>query len=73
MLKLNQSEDQITLCITDDGQGFEARSVDGGHLGLQIMRERADNIGADLTISSCSGQGTEIFVVWPGTGSETQA
>jgi signal transduction histidine kinase len=42
------------------------RDVDGVHLGLQIMRERADNIGACLTISSHPGQGTEIVVIWPG-------
>lgn len=72
-LMLNQSVEQITLCIDDDGHGFDASSVDSGHLGLQIMRERADNIGADLTISSHSGQGTKIVVTWPGTGKETQA
>jgi signal transduction histidine kinase len=65
-LSLSQSVDQITLCISDDGQGFEVRDVDGVHLGLQIMRERADNIGACLTISSHPGQGTEIVVIWPG-------
>ena len=70
-LILNQNVNQITLCISDDGQGFEERSAEGGHLGLQIMHERADNIGADLTISSRPGQGTEIIVIWPGTGSET--
>jgi signal transduction histidine kinase len=70
-LILNQSVDHITLCISDDGQGFEDGYVDGGHLGLQIMHERADNIGADMTISSRSGQGTEIVVIWPGTRKET--
>ncbi len=70
-LILNQDEDITTLCISDDGQGFEARHVDGGHLGLQIMRERADNIGADLTISSHPGQGTEIVAIWPGSGKAT--
>jgi len=70
-LTLNQNVDQITLCISDDGQGFTVDSVDGGHLGLQIMRERADNIGACLNISSHLGQGTEIVVIWPSNGSET--
>ena len=70
-LTLNQDLDKITLWISDDGQGFEEGSVDGGHLGLQIMNERANNIGADLTISSRSGHGTEIVVIWPGAGSET--
>lgn len=63
-LILNQSKNQIMLGICDDGQGFEMRYVDGGHLGLQIMRERANNIGASLTISSHSGAGTEIVAIW---------
>ncbi|HEX9030057.1 MAG TPA: GAF domain-containing sensor histidine kinase, partial [Anaerolineales bacterium] len=70
-LRLSQSAGCITLSIADDGRGFEERSTDGGHLGLQIMRERADHIGADLTISSRSGQGTEIAVTWPGAAHRT--
>ena len=65
-LFLSQSADRATLCICDDGQGFDAAGVEGGHLGLQIMRERASHIGADLTISSRAGKGTEITVAWPG-------
>lgn len=68
VLMLNQSTGQITLRICDDGQGFEACEVDGGHLGLQIMRERAKNIDALLSIFSHCGAGTEIVVVWPGPG-----
>lgn len=64
-LKLNQSTEQITLHICDDGQGFEIDAVDSRHLGLQIMRERAKNIGARLAINSQPGAGTEIDVVWP--------
>ncbi len=64
-LKLNQGMQQITLHICDDGQGFEINAVDGRHMGLQIMRERAKNIGACLAINSQPGAGTEIDVVWP--------
>ena len=64
-LKLNQSLEQITLQICDDGQGFKINEVDGRHLGLQIMHERANNIHARLTIISQPGAGTEIAVVWP--------
>ena len=63
---------QDHFCICDDGQGFENEQVEGGHLGLQIMHERAENIGADLTIASHPGQGTKISVAWPGAGSENQ-
>ncbi len=65
LLALSQGADQITLCISDDGQGFNTNRVDGGHLGLQIMRERAENIGASLIISSRTGNGTEVVVTCP--------
>lgn len=70
-LILDQNKNQTTLGICDDGQGFDMRCVDGGHLGLQIMHERANNIGASLTISSQSGIGTEIVVIWPHVNGKT--
>jgi signal transduction histidine kinase len=33
-------------------------------LGLKIMHERAEAIGADLTIESRPGQSTEVTVIW---------
>ena len=71
LLVLNQNIDQITLRICDDGRGFEACEVDGRHLGLQIMRERAKNIDAHLSISSHSGEGTEIVAIWPDASEES--
>jgi nitrate/nitrite-specific signal transduction histidine kinase len=34
--------------------------VPAGHLGLIIMRERADAVGAKLDISSSPGGGTDV-------------
>lgn len=69
-LALDQCQEKIKLRICDDGQGFLLDEIEGGHLGLQIMRERAGNIGADLEVVSQPGTGTEILVVWPGTEKE---
>jgi signal transduction histidine kinase len=57
--------DVIELRIQDDGQGFDPANVPSGHLGLGIMHERAEAIGAALTVHSAIGQGTEIVVQWP--------
>lgn len=65
---LNQNSGQITLRVCDDGLGFAVSEVDGAHLGLQIMRERAEDVGARLAITSQAGAGTEIVATWPGTG-----
>ncbi|MEH1934401.1 MAG: AAA family ATPase [Nostoc sp.] len=54
---------QIVLYIKDNGQGFEGSSLSVGRgFGLLGMTERAQRIGAELTIQSHLGQGTEIIV-----------
>jgi signal transduction histidine kinase len=54
----------IELHVRDDGRGFDVGNIPPDHLGVGIMRERADAIGASLEISSGVGEGTEIAFVW---------
>lgn len=54
----------IALRISDDGCGFDPEDVSPDHLGLGIMRERAEEIGATLDIRSTPGTGTEVTVRW---------
>ena len=58
----------LDLTITDDGQGFDPNGVpqdERAHFGLSTLRERADAIGALLTLDSCPGSGTCVFVRLP--------
>lgn len=51
------------LVVSDDGRGFEtARGVRDSAYGLVGMRERADVVGARLSIESRPGQGTIVRV-----------
>lgn len=60
---LTQDENWITLEVADNGVGFDpARSTDSGCVGLSSMRERAQEIGAELEIKSQKGLGTRILV-----------
>jgi signal transduction histidine kinase len=53
------------LEITDDGVGFEsAVGAEYGGLGLHGMAERAEEMGARLTVDNDSGPGTRVSVVW---------
>jgi len=54
----------VELTIRDDGIGFEPGSIAANSLGLGIMHERAEAIGAALAIESQPGAGTQIEVVW---------
>jgi signal transduction histidine kinase len=55
----------VRLRIADDGSGFDPTKVPGGHLGLRIMRERAEVIGAELEIESAPDEGTVVTVTVP--------
>jgi len=52
------------LQVNDRGCGFDLSSIAPDRLGLSIIRERAEAIGAQLAITSQPGQGTRIAVVW---------
>ncbi|MFL5928846.1 MAG: sensor histidine kinase [Gaiellaceae bacterium] len=57
------------LRVTDDGIGFDprpslARRADG-HLGLNLLADRARDLGATLTIDSEPGRGTTIVLRGP--------
>jgi len=55
---------RVTMQISDDGHGFAVRAVQPNSLGLNIMRERAKEIGAILTLKSQPGKGAAVKVVW---------
>jgi nitrate/nitrite-specific signal transduction histidine kinase len=59
-------EGNVELCIIDDGCGFDPSYVPAGRLGLGIMRERAQAVGATLDIDSQLGNGTRVTAVWKG-------
>jgi signal transduction histidine kinase len=52
------------LRVCDDGRGFDPGSVSPDRLGLSIIRERAQAIGARAQIESQLGCGTQLVVVW---------
>ena len=58
-------EKLLRLTIQDDGCGFGGDAGEykrNGHFGLAGMRERAEQIGAKLTVLSSKNEGTEIQV-----------
>ena len=64
-VKLAGDAAAVRLTIVDDGQGFDLKAVPAEHMGLDIMRERAEAIGAELQIDSQPGGSTSIATIWP--------
>lgn len=73
IMELKANEDELLgiivagISVTDDGCGFDPASVTSEHFGVGIMRERAEAIGAKLTVRSVAGEGTAIEVEWVGS------
>ncbi|MEN6328613.1 MAG: histidine kinase N-terminal 7TM domain-containing protein [Syntrophomonas sp.] len=68
VIEFKAAAGEITIMIEDDGQGFvlmqqEKESAHGW--GLEIMKERAREIGGDIKIESVPGQGTRILLRVP--------
>lgn len=63
-ITLHQSETMLDLQIQDDGQGFEPLQKFSGHYGISIMHERAEAVGAILTVTSQPNQGAKISIHW---------
>jgi two-component system nitrate/nitrite sensor histidine kinase NarX len=56
--------------VRDDGRGFDAAGPppDETHVGLRIMRERAERIGARVAVAAAPGGGTRVTLVLPAIG-----
>jgi nitrate/nitrite-specific signal transduction histidine kinase len=63
-LHLECQPGHMNLYIKDDGLGFDPDSITADHLGIAIMRERANSVGATLKIESQLNQGTTVQLDW---------
>lgn len=62
---LTKTHQDITLCIQDDGCGYEQETAPHG-LGIIGMSERARLLGGTVTIHSQPGRGTTVQAIIPG-------
>jgi signal transduction histidine kinase len=54
------NQDYITICLTDNGKGFEKEKEKGGN-GLMNMNSRAKKLNGKLQIQSARDEGTRII------------
>jgi signal transduction histidine kinase len=64
LVRLKSRLGRLHLEVRDNGRGFTASKADKsrsqGHLGLQLLHDLAQDVGADLSIDSAPGAGTAL-------------
>jgi len=58
-IEISTNENKLIISLSDDGKGFDVDEKSNGY-GLKNMRHRASKSGAELSIDSKPGKGTEI-------------
>ncbi|WP_124980192.1 ATP-binding protein [Nonlabens xiamenensis] len=63
-IHLSDDQDQLTVKIWDQGKGFDPQHANSGN-GLHNMKERAQQLGAQLEINTAKKVGTDITLTMP--------
>jgi signal transduction histidine kinase len=65
-VSLEQSNGMLHIAVQDQGVGFEDEPASQeGHLGMRLMRERAEGVGGRIELRSEPGRGTRVEAVLP--------
>ncbi|NDI36531.1 histidine kinase [Chengkuizengella sediminis] len=74
-LDISFENEMISICLEDDGLGFDVEQMElkilgGSHYGIIGMRERVELLEGDFEIRSASNKGTQITMKVPVNESE---
>jgi len=65
-VRLDWGESELRLEVADDGIGFDVQSLPfEGHYGLEIIRERAEDLKGTVEIDSAINSGTRVRLLVP--------
>ena len=63
-VRLWTDDEAVLLEVADDGRGFDPGTASAG-VGLSAMRERVEELGGEIEVSSHPGEGTKVAVRVP--------
>jgi PAS domain S-box-containing protein len=63
-VRLWTDDESVLLEVADDGRGFDPGTASAG-VGLSAMRERVEELGGEIEVSSRPGEGTKVAVRVP--------
>lgn len=68
VVRITEDESHMVhLVVEDEGPGFDpAKHVESDHVGMLLMRERAEGVGGEIKLHSAPGRGTRLEAILPG-------
>lgn len=67
VVRVGDDDGQVHIVIEDQGPGFDTEAEVGeDHVGMRLMRERAERVGGSLLLESTPGIGTRLEAILPG-------
>jgi signal transduction histidine kinase len=63
VLRVSRVESQVSVHVEDDGVGFDPAASPG--VGLAGLRNRAEEVGGAVDVTSTPGLGTQVTVRVP--------
>jgi signal transduction histidine kinase len=63
-VRLSATDGRIELEVADDGLGFDPKAPPNG-MGIAGIRERAREVGGEVTVESASGHGARVLLELP--------
>jgi signal transduction histidine kinase len=66
-VRVTDTDGQVHIVVEDRGPGFDTEAEVGqDHVGMRLMRERAERVGGRLLLESTPGEGTRLEAILPG-------
>lgn len=65
-VQIGEEEGMLRIAVVDRGTGFDtSRDAGEDHLGMTLMRERAEGVGGSIELDSRPGEGTRVQALLP--------
>lgn len=65
-VQIGEEEGMLRIAVVDRGTGFDtSRDAGEDHLGMTLMRERAEAVGGSIDLDSRAGEGTRVQALLP--------
>ena len=67
IVRITEDETRMVhIVVEDQGPGFDpSREIGADHVGMTLMRERAEGVGGEIRLESKPGEGTRLEAILP--------